>query len=118
MSKTMMVPVESVEKAIEGARTLISNLQNIQKSRIVELDGEKGSMEDVFELLARKIEAGGLLSDIVSDIEKGVIIALIKKGYDHNVKLAEVLKTTPGNARQMMFNRGITLKEIKNPALV
>jgi len=111
MSKTMMVPVESVEKAIEGARILISNLQNIQKSRILNI-ADGSSLEDVFDFLAKRVEEGKNLSDIVDEVEKGVVIALIKKGYDHNIKLAEVLKTTPGNARQIMFNRGIKLKEV------
>lgn len=112
-TKMMSVPVEKVEEAISGARKLIEDLRDIQKSRVVEVDGEKGTIDDVAELLARSVEQGFKLEHIMFNLENAVFAKLIEKGHDTNVKLAKVLGISPSNARQKLFTRDIKLKEVK-----
>lgn len=111
--KMMSVPVEKVEEAICGARKLIEDLRDIQKSRVVEVDVVKGTIHDVAELLARSVEGGAKLEHVMSNVENAVFAKLIERGYDNNVKLASVLGISPGNLRQKLFTRDIKLKEVR-----
>ncbi|RJQ32047.1 hypothetical protein C4572_01760 [Candidatus Parcubacteria bacterium] len=112
-TKIMNVPVEKVEEAISGARKLIEDLREIQRSRVVEIDGEKGTIDDVAELIARSVEDGARLEEAMFNVENRVFVKLIERGHDDNVKLARVLGITPENLRQKLFTRGIKLKEVR-----
>ncbi|NUQ57414.1 MAG: hypothetical protein HUT38_02940 [Candidatus Paceibacter sp.] len=112
-TKMMSVPVGKVEEAINGARRLIEDLREIQKSRVVEIDGENGTIDDVAELIARSVEDGAKLEEAMFNVENKVFVKLVERGHDNNVKLANVLGITPDNLRQKLFTRGIKLKEVK-----
>lgn len=113
-TKMMSVSVESVEKAIEGARALISNLQSIQKSRFVIIDDSTVDMkDDIAEVLTKRVEAGDRLEDVISEVENSVIVKLYEKGHDSSAKLAKVLCISSDNLRQKLYTRGIKLKEVK-----
>lgn len=112
--KMMSVAVEGVEKAIEGARELIFNLQEIQKSRIIDLDIDAIDLEDdIAEVLTRRVEAGERLEDVISEVENSIITKLYERGHNSSTKLAKVLCINPDNLRQKLYTRGIKLKEVK-----
>lgn len=111
-TKMMSVSVEGVEKAIEGARELISNLQKIQQSRLVVI-GDIDAGDDIAEVLARRVEAGERLEDVIAEVENSIIIKLYERGNDSGAKLAKALCINPSNLRQKLLTRGIKLKEVK-----
>lgn len=114
MSKAITVSKETVEQAIDGARSLIDNLRKIQKSRVVEINEKSGTIDDVAELIARSVEdSGGYLNEIMFNVENRVFVKLIERGHDDNVKLAKVLGISPNNLRQKLFTRDIKLKGVK-----
>lgn len=113
-TKMMSVPAENVEKAIEGARSLISNLQKIQQSRLIVVDVEAvDTKDDIAEALTRRVESGERLEDVVAEVENSIIVKLYERGHDSSAKLAKVLCINPDNLRQKLYTRGIKLKEVK-----
>lgn len=101
---------KAVEKAISSAIELISYLRNIEVKDPKEISNPIMSLCD---MIAKEIENGEKFEDVIIEIDKIILVALIARGHNTSKKLAKILGKQENTVRQMLFCRKISLKELK-----
>lgn len=109
--KMKAVPVKDVDDAIASALQLIEHLKKIRAG--AKSDLRHDPIQLTCNLMAERIEKGESLENMVGEIERLVLIALIKRGCNTSEKLAGVLKKSHVNTRQILHNRRISLRQLK-----
>jgi len=107
-----MVPVENVDKAMVIGMELVEQLKKVRSGKIVNRE-RCNDVESICECLADMIESGNNFQQLVRKIDSMILKVLVNRGHDTSEKLAEVIKTTPGNMRQLLHTRGLKMVEIR-----
>lgn len=104
--REIIVPAMSVYKASMLIDELSKHLRMMKQGRRAGADASSIALHSV----AENIENGKTLEEVMGEIEREVLLALVKR-HETSKALAGVLKKGEGAVRAILMRRGISLRE-------